>query len=578
MYHRISSVLIFFCLLIGCSSPTQAVSTVTIKVDGTSKVVPITTEISISDVLRKNNITPGLLDRVNPPPSSRVSDGMIIEIVRVEEKIVVEQVPIPFQRRTVPNESLPAGQTQLLNAGIAGVAEVTYRITYEDGVEVGQRNEIRRVEITLPKDEVVMVGSQGDLPTVTVNGTLTYISGRNIWITRQNSANKRPLTDDGGVDGRVFELSEDGQRLLFTRNNSEIGRFGGDGATAEAVSPEQQLDNSLWVIFDTAAQEPEAVRLDLNNILYAEWVPGTERTIVYSTAEPRPGWPGWQANNDLWTAQISATGAIISPERLLEPSSGGVYGFYGTYFDFSPDGVTLAWAQPDAVGVLIPDYESGEDDGEETATIEPTPVETIEPEASEEPDQTSGLPPGYTRQTLASFAPRNAYDFVWVPGLAWSPDGGVLITTLHGDPLGGEAPEDSPIFNLAALLLEGAVKIDLGAQVGMWSMAQYGPLDEDNAGGLLAFLQSTNPLDSVSSRYQLIVMDRDGSNRRIAFPSADEPGLSPGDLDYKGFVWSPNGREIALIYQGNLFLVDVITGLKQQITQDGQAGSPRWAP
>jgi Tol biopolymer transport system component len=109
-------------------------------------------------------------------------------------------------------------------------------------------------------------------------------------------------------------------------------------------------------------------------------------------------------------------------------------------------------------------------------------------------------------------------------------------------------------------------------------MAQYGPVDEDGAGGLLAFLQSTNPLDSVSSRYQLIVMDRDGSNRRLIYPADDQPGLSPGDLDYKGFVWSPDGRQIALIYQGNLFLVDVVTGLAQQITQDGQAGSPRWAP
>jgi resuscitation-promoting factor RpfB len=578
MHRHIYPLLIVICLLIGCGTPTQAGPTVTIIVDGTSKIVPITSEASISDVLRENDITLGNLDRVNPPLRNRVSNGMTIQIVRVEEQTVIEEVPIPFERRTVPNESLPVGQSQILNAGVAGVAQVTYRIIYEDGIEVGQRIEINRVPITLPKDEVVMVGSQGDLPTVTVNGTLAYSSGSNVWITRQNSANKRPLTDDGGVDGRVFELSEDGQRLLFTRNNDKTGRFGEDNSTAEAVSSEQQLDNSLWAIFDTAAQEPEAVRLDLNNILYAEWVPGTERTIVYSTAEPRPGWPGWQANNDLWTAQISATGAIIRPERLLEPSSGGVYGFFGTFFHFSPDGVTLAWAQPDAVGVLIPDYAASEDEDEETATIEPTPTEVLEPEASEEPDLPSELPPGYTRETLASFAPRNAYDFVWVPGLAWAPDGGVLITTLHGDPLGGEAPEDSPIFNLAALLIEGAVKIDLRAQVGMWSMAQYGPVDEDGAGGLLAFLQSTNPLDSVSSRYQLIVMDRDGSNRRLIYPADDQPGLSPGDLDYKGFVWSPDGRQIALIYQGNLFLVDVVTGLAQQITQDGQAGSPRWAP
>jgi Tol biopolymer transport system component len=89
--------------------------------------------------------------------------------------------------------------------------------------------------------------------------------------------------------------------------------------------------------------------------------------------------------------------------------------------------------------------------------------------------------------------------------------------------------------------------------------------------GPLAYLEAVEPLDSVVSRYRLVVMDRDGSNRRVLFPGEDQPGLTPNM-----FVWSPDGRQIALIYQGNLVLIDVVTGLTQQLTGDGLSHSPRW--
>ncbi len=548
--------------------------TVTLVSGDTSRTLMVSNDLTVADVLRQSGITLGDLDRVNPPSYTRVVDGMTITVVRVVEQTAIEQETVPFQSRTVPNDSLPAGQSRLLQAGVNGIAEVTYRITFEDGIEVS-RNEIKRVVITPPQDEVIMVGSQGELPTVTVNGTLAYISNGNAWIMRQNSANRRPLTLDGAVDGRVFELSSDGRRLLFTRTLTEVSAEGSGLATAvpDTAEPGQPF-NTLWVVFDTTDPDSPPIRLDLENILFAAWVPGTERTLVYSTAEPRAAFPGWQANNDLWRAHISANGGIVQRQMLLEPSSGGIYGWFGTTFAFAPDGVTMAWAQPDAVGILAPDYSNPAEEVEEgTPTPHPTPT-PIEPGIP-----SSLLPRAYFRQTLATFAPWNPYDFVWRPNVSWSPEGRLFVTTVHGAPLGSELAEDSPIFSLTTFSADGSYSVNLVEQAGMWAEPSFSPGIAPDGTPLpvqMAYLQALDPLSSTYSRYRLVVMDRDGSNRRAIYPPADRAGLLA-----QVYAWSPDGRQIALIDpgpEGNLFLVDVFTGLSQQLTLDGQSSNPRWAP
>jgi len=555
---------------------------VTINADGASQTIQIGAEATVSDALRRAGLTLRELDRVNPPGFNRIVNGMTITVVRVDEKTEVVEEPIPFERRTTLNDGLAPGESRLLQAGINGVAEVTVRIIYEDGVEV-TRSEIRRVLIRPAQDEIVMVGSRSDLPTVTVRGTLAYISSGNAWVMTQNSANRRPLTLDGGLDGRVFRLSPDGRMLLFTRAITEdVPQLSVPSTpTVESsdieLSPEAESTpqpdstpagqggedfNALWIIPDITDPESQPVRLDRNNILYADWVPGREMVILYSTAEPRPGFPGWQANNDLWRARVSVSGATTDRMLLLQPSSGGVYGWFGTFFELAPDGLSLAWAQPDAVGVLLPVYGEG---------AETSPVSSG--------SQSSGeLPSAYVSQTLARFAPRNPYDFVWVPSLSWAPDGLVFATTTHADPVGAEAPEDSEAYDVTALPYQGGYQVTMITRAGMWASPRFSPLLSDQeppTNVALAYLQATDPLNSLVSRYELVIADRDGSNAHTVFPSPGQPGMLPGDQDY---VWAPDGRQIALTYQGNLYLVDITARVAQQLTSDGLTSSPRWRP
>ena len=80
----------------------------------------------------------------------------------------------------------------------------------------------------------------------------------------------------------------------------------------------------------------------------------------------------------------------------------------------------------------------------------------------------------------------------------------------------------------------------------------------------VAYLQALAPLQSETSGYRLAVMDRDGSNRKTLFPLEGAPGLEPQTP-----LWSPDARFLAVVYQGNLWLIDSTNATATQITGDG---------
>ena len=93
----------------------------------------------------------------------------------------------------------------------------------------------------------------------------------------------------------------------------------------------------------------------------------------------------------------------------------------------------------------------------------------------------------------------------------------------------------------------------------------------------IAFFEARESLNSLGSDYDLWISDSDGSNRELIFPGPNRlgAGIRPDPED--GIAWSPTGRQLAFIYQQNLWIYDFETGLAHQITSDGQASRPRWS-
>jgi hypothetical protein len=81
----------------------------------------------------------------------------------------------------------------------------------------------------------------------------------------------------------------------------------------------------------------------------------------------------------------------------------------------------------------------------------------------------------------------------------------------------------------------------------------------------------------VSSEYDLVIADRDGSNARAIFPDKDKPGIKPIEIQFGNEpAWSPDGRQVAVIYQGDVWIVDAASGRANQITLVGNAHHVRW--
>jgi Tol biopolymer transport system component len=370
---------------------------------------------------------------------------------------------------------------------------------------------VSEVPILLPTDEIVAVGAQDSLQSVPITGTVAYLAAGNAWVMRDNSAARRPVTTEGDLDGRVLDLSPDGRILLYTRRlEADIG------------TP----INQLWMVNTTIVGE-SPISMPARGVLYAAWSPDGNH-IAYSTSERTTSPPGWRANNDLWIGKAGAA-TIARATQVISPNTNGAYSWWGTAFSWAPDGHAMAYARPDQIGTV--------DVVSRTTTV------------------------------LAEFPAYNTYsEWVWTPGLSWSPDSHFVAATLHGPPLEAEDAQDSPVFDLWLFAANGTLKARVATQVGMWCAPSWG-----QAG--IMYGQAVDALHSVDSRYALVLRDGDGSNPRRLFPVAGEPGvLAPPEI-----AWSPSGDAFIFVYNGNLYLGDVKGGAPRQLTSDGQNSRPRWA-
>ncbi|PWH11936.1 MAG: hypothetical protein DDG60_15895 [Anaerolineae bacterium] len=521
-------------LLSSCLAPQISQGNVNVQVniraDDQTYSTQVPTGSTVAEALQTAGVSIGSLDKVQPPLYALVSQGLSIEIIRGREEFETEQEIIPYERQIVRNESLPQGETLILQPGKNGLREITYRKYFENGVLINRApSRITILEPALP--EIIMIGARAPFAPLPIAGKLVYLAAGSAWMMEGSTSNRIPLVivDDPAtpLDGRIFRLSPDRRWLLYTRKSAK---------------PAEQEINTLWVL-DITDPKAKPINLRTPNIIhFADFDPLASLTLLYSTVEPRAAAPGWQANNDLYRMKFAPNGNLGVREKIIEANTGGVYGWWGTAYVWSPTGNLLAYSRPDSIGLvsfrekrLLP-------------LLEITPLQTRS-------------------------------EWALIPPLGWGADGRTLFIVTHAPPPGLVNPEESPNFDLNALSLDSDTLVRIKTHSGMFAYPSASRIAKQGTemAYYIAYLQALLPQQSDISGYQLVLMDRDGSNRRIVFPSPGAPGLQPQTP-----VWSPSapsfveGDFVAIVYEGNLWMIDAATGQATQVTNDGLIQTIDW--
>ena len=510
-YRQVFALLWLIVFLAGCGSLSRAPVPVHIEIDSGTRHLETNAE-TVRQVLAEAGIVLGNLDRVNPDLNRSIRPDMTIRVIRVAEETESETISIPFERRIMVNEALPPGEQRLAQLGQNGQEEIVTKITYENGREVS-RVQLSKTVVQEAVEEILVVGAEQESESISFEGVIAYLSGGNAWLMRGNNTTRRPVTTEGDLDGRVFDLNPDGSKLLYTRTVTDV------------------IDaplNELWMV-ETRIVGEAPISLPIQGIIYAEWSPvPTETIIAYSTAERVPSQPGWRANNDLWLWDTSKD--IDQAEEIVPANTSGLYAWWGATYAWSPDGNSFAYANPGQVGVI--------DILSKTVT------------------------------TLKEFAPYETNsDWAWAPTVSWSPDGRFIATVIHGEPLENEAPaESSPVFDVWLLSKDGQIKVKAWEQAGMWSNPVW------HSRGV-AFGRAINPLSSVDSRYKIANMDWDGSNATVLFPQSEAPGVTLPETVWQP---AGDDLSFVFVNRNNLFYYRGVQSPPQPLTADDQSYRPQW--
>ena len=492
-----------------------------------------TSVATVGDALDEAGITLSPFDEVDPPLGTSLSgegDGALaITVVRVTEALEVIPESVPYQRRIVRSaEMTPEDPPRILQTGVAGLSEISYRLVFRDGLEV-ERWPTASTIIDAPVDEIVMIGVGEDEPVMRISGRLAYISGGRAIILAGSTDSARQLPIEEPLDGRVFQLSPGGNYLLYTVRS-------GDGTN------QTEFRNELWVISTADGSRP--MSLQIENVLWAGWDPtGLDPLrIAYTTARSVPLPPGWEANNDLWLMEVAVDDDQPAPVRLIGTTA-AAFGWWGGSFLWSPTGDQLAYAFADEVGILdIPNVTFDDAAGFTSAT---------------EPEQT----------VLRAFtAYDTGADWAWLPALSWSADGRWLAFTEY-------AGEDG--FNLVVADTVTGDATPMFAGVGIWAAAHWSAgLNEE---AQLAVLRADDPADGENGNYVLWLAGSDGENAQRVFPPEGESGAFARSS--QSVAWGPDPNAIAFIFEDELHILNPVTDEVYRAGTDDTASShPTWAP
>jgi len=110
-------------------------------------------------------------DRVNPAPSTPVTEGMQIQVTRIRMEKVTERAPLEPTARRIEDPEMNMSRQVVEDPGTPGEQDVTYAVATVNGKETG-RLPVANTVLTPARDSVLRVGAKPgtEVPPVTNGG------------------------------------------------------------------------------------------------------------------------------------------------------------------------------------------------------------------------------------------------------------------------------------------------------------------------------------------------------------------------------------------------------------------------
>lgn len=143
---------------------------ITIQADGHITLCS-TTKATVGEALLETGNFPDEDDILSHDLNAPVSPELTVSITRIENQNIVVTEEIPNSTEYKDDNTLAKGKTKVLQEGNKGITEITYKIVYNNGVEVS-REEISRVVTKEPKNRIIANGTK-TVKTAPVKNTQT---------------------------------------------------------------------------------------------------------------------------------------------------------------------------------------------------------------------------------------------------------------------------------------------------------------------------------------------------------------------------------------------------------------------
>jgi len=195
---------------IGVLAVNQKLSSVKITLHNGYEMTVLTAKTKVADILEENNILLEENEKVVPGLEEEVFDGQTIKIkdksereiqiskvseetietslddllatyAPITEKIVVEQVTIPFE--TITKEATGTGdetRNRVIQQGEDGLKEITYKIKYQNDIEI-EKTVLSEVVVKEPVNKIIQVQKVTSRAAVETTRTTAISTGNGTW-------------------------------------------------------------------------------------------------------------------------------------------------------------------------------------------------------------------------------------------------------------------------------------------------------------------------------------------------------------------------------------------------------------